>query len=107
MKTIEGYILKKDAADFALTLLHLNHYHHDEDVYDRFDRLPSALVESIEYSVWIKEPHTSICKCARCEHLSFMTTPRCGYCGARMQKIMVEVDNGKFEEMRPLWERDS
>lgn len=69
MKPIEGYILKKDVADFALTLLHLNRYHHDEDVYDRFNRLPSALVEPIEYSVWIKEPNTSICKCAR----SFVT----------------------------------
>jgi hypothetical protein len=107
MKTLEGYISKKDAADFALTLFHLNRYYHDEDIYNRFDRLSSALVEPIEYSVWIKEPHTSICKCARCEHFSFMMTPRCGYCGAHMQKIMVEVDNGKFEEMRPLWERDS
>ncbi len=99
MKMLEGYISKKDAADFALTLLHLNRYYHDEDVYNRFNRLPTVLVEPIEYSVWIKEPNTSICKCARCERISFMTTPRCGFCGAHMQKIMVEVGYNEFKEM--------
>lgn len=94
----DEYISKEDAANFAITLCRLGIATHENTIRKWAHDLRSANVAPVVVAHWIREPNTSVCKCSNCEGISLLTTKYCGNCGARMDKVYIEVELDELKE---------
>lgn len=86
------YIKKSTAHRIAL-------HSFDPSIAPKIQNIKEEEVAPVIHANWIKEPTTTICRCTNCGFISFTITKFCGNCGARIDKVLIEVADGEYKDM--------